>query len=195
MPLPVHEQPLPYVSQLPLRAVTLIRRVVIHCTELPDLSTARTYGERAHYDDGTGHSGHYYINRDGNCYCYVPGTRIAYHARGYNTDSIGVELVNRGRYPNWFDSRQQRMTEPYTNVQIASLCAWLQQWREEFPELRYISGHEDLDTERVQASDDPSQQVLRKCDPGALFPWDTVLASCQLERFPRGEPNIDPNRS
>jgi N-acetylmuramoyl-L-alanine amidase len=49
-----------------------VELVVIHCTELPDLAIAREYGERALYDNGTGNSGHYYIDRDGAIYRYVP---------------------------------------------------------------------------------------------------------------------------
>ncbi len=41
----LHEQPLPYVDILPERPVDAVELVVIHCTELPDLATAREYGE------------------------------------------------------------------------------------------------------------------------------------------------------
>ena len=35
----------------------------------------------------------------------------------------------------------------------------------------------------VAASDDRALQVPRKRDPGPLFPWEAVLASCGLERL------------
>ena len=50
------------------------------------------------------------------------------------------------------------------------------------PALRWIAGHEELDTEQVPASDDPALQVPRKRDPGPLFPWAEVLAALPLER-------------
>ena len=110
-----HDWSLPYVDQLELRDRDAITLVVIHCTELPDLATAREYGERVLYtESSTGNSGHFYIDRNGRVHEFVPVTRVANHTRGYNRQSVGIELVNRGRYPNWFDSRHQQMTEPYT---------------------------------------------------------------------------------
>jgi N-acetylmuramoyl-L-alanine amidase len=183
MPLTIHDQPLPYVSLLPERPASAVEMVVIHCTELPDLATAREYGERVLYESGAGASGHYYIDRDGSIYRYVPGTRVANHVRGHNPDSIGIELVNLGRYPHWWDSRQQTMTEPYTAKQIAALRALLAQLRQDFPNLHLIAGHEDLDTARMPASDEPSKEVPRKLDPGPLFPWDEVLEGSGLRRI------------
>jgi N-acetylmuramoyl-L-alanine amidase len=179
----IHDQPLPYVDCLPTRARDEVTLVVIHCTELPDLATARSYGEKVLYDSGAGNSGHYYIDRDGAIYRYVPGERVAHHVRGHNDASIGIELVNRGRFPDWFDSRRQAMTEPYPPTQIAALRELLAQLRVEFPQLRAIAGHEELDTARVPASDDPALEVPRKRDPGPLFPWDEVLRDAGLERL------------
>ena len=184
--LAIHDQPLPYVARLPERPADAVTLAVIHCTELPDLAMARAYGEKVLYDSGAGNSGHYYIDRDGAVYRYVHGTRVANHVRGWNAPSIGIELVNRGRYPDWFDSRHQTMTEPYASVQIASLRSLLAQLRRDFPSLREIAGHEDLDVARVAASDDPTLTVPRKRDPGPLFPWDAVLPDCGLERLPVG---------
>lgn len=185
--LAIHDQPLPYVQQLPERAATAVDLVVIHCTELPDLATAREYGEKALYDNGTGNSGHYYIDRDGMVYRYVPGTRVANHVRGYNPRSIGIELVNLGRYPHWWDSQRQTMTEPYSAAQIAALRLLLAQLRHDYPNLHYIAGHQDLDTARMPASDDPATQVPRKLDPGPLFPWPEVLRDSGLERLRPGK--------
>jgi N-acetylmuramoyl-L-alanine amidase len=178
----VHDHPLPYVDRLAERPAADVTLVVIHCTELPDLAMARDYGERVLHESGTGNSGHYYVDRDGRIERYVPGTRVAHHVRGHNPHSIGIELVNTGRYPDWFDSRHQAMTEPYPPAQIAALKALLALLRAEFPALRRIAGHEDLDTARVPASDDPALDVPRKRDPGPLFPWDEVLADAGLER-------------
>ena len=66
--LTIHDNPLPYVQKLEARPATAVDLVVIHCTELPDLATAREYGERVLYASGTGNSGHYYIDRDGSVY-------------------------------------------------------------------------------------------------------------------------------
>ena len=181
-PLPVIDAPLPYVDRLEHRAPDRIDMVVVHCTELPDLATAREYGERILHPSGTGNSGHYYIDRDGTVLRYVPEDRIAHHVRGLNPRSIGIELVNAGRYPHWLDSRHQSMDEPYPDAQVEALVALLHELAARLPTLRHIAGHEDLDRERVPASDDPSLQVHRKLDPGPLFPWTRVLAELPLQR-------------
>lgn len=183
MPLVVHDWPLPYEAKLDARPAAAVDLVVIHCTELPDLATARSYGEKVLYEDGTGNSGHYYIDRDGKVHRFVAGTRVAHHTRGYNPRSVGIELVNLGRYPDWLDSRRQAMTEPYTAAQISSLRALLVRLHNEFPNLRLIAGHEDLDTAEVPATDDATRRVHRKRDPGPLFPWAEVLAGSGLERL------------
>ena len=177
--------PLPYEDKLPSRPVEQIDLVVIHCTELPDLAMAREYGERVLYDSGAGNSGHYYIDRDGAVHRFVQPTRVAHHTRGYNPRSIGIEIVNTGRYPDWFDSRHQAMDEPYTETQFAALIALLAQLQSELPNLRFIAGHEDLDTAKVPASDDPGQQVFRKRDPGPRFDWPRVLQASTLQRLPQ----------
>ncbi|MBN8223635.1 MAG: N-acetylmuramoyl-L-alanine amidase [Xanthomonadales bacterium] len=181
-PLQVIDAPLPYVALLEQRAPERIDLAVVHCTELPDLATAREYGERVLYPSGTGNSGHYYIDRDGTVLRYVPEERVAHHVRGLNPRSIGIELVNGGRYPHWLDSRHQAMDEPYPDAQIDALVALLHALAARLPALRHIAGHQDLDRERVPASDDPSIQVHRKLDPGPHFPWTRVLAAVPLQR-------------
>ena len=175
--------PLPYEDRLEARLLDQIDLVVIHCTELPDLTTAREYGERVLHASGTGNCGHYYVDRDGSVHVYVRPERIAHHVRGYNPRSVGIELVNTGRYPHWLSTGSQSMHEPYTDAQIASLEALLAHLQRELPSLRFIAGHEDLDTACEPASDDPDVLVRRKMDPGPLFPWDAVLRTTSLERL------------
>jgi N-acetylmuramoyl-L-alanine amidase len=62
------------------------------------------------------------------------------------------------------------------------LIALLTILRGELPNLRWVAGHEDLDTELVAASDDPARQVARKRDPGPMFPWQQVLDAIPLQR-------------
>lgn len=178
------ERPLAYATRLQARTLAQVDLVVIHCTELPDLALAREYGERELYPlTGTGNSGHYYIDRDGMLQQWVPPDCVAHHTRGYNPRSIGIELVNTGRYPHWFAANHQAMVEPYPQAQILALVALLQALQRQLPALRWIAGHEDLDTSEVAASDDPQRSVRRKRDPGPLFPWRQVLDAIALERF------------
>src|SRR5690606_36296472 len=140
---PLRVDSLPYVERLPDRPREAVDLVVIHCTELPDLATAREYGERVLYpDSGTGNSGHFYVDRDGSVHAWVPVERVGHHVRGYNPHSVGIELVNRGRYPHWLDSRHQAMDEAYTSAQIEALIELLQHLRSGLPSLRAIAGHE-----------------------------------------------------
>jgi N-acetylmuramoyl-L-alanine amidase len=180
---PMTTSPLPYELRLEERPRSQIDLVVIHCTELPDLADARKAGERILYASGTGNSGHYYIDRDGSVHVYVRPERIAHHVRGYNPRAVGIELINTGRYPDWLDSRSQKMEEPYTEAQIVAVISLLQTLQKELPSLKYIAGHEELDTTLEPSSNDPGTQVHRKLDPGPLFPWERVMEAVALERL------------
>lgn len=187
--LQLRDWPLPYSDRLQPRDPASIDLVVLHCTELPDLATAREYGERiVHTGSGTGNSGHFYVDRDGSVHCWVPVDRTAHHVRDWNTRSIGIELVNTGRWPDWWDSRRQAMTEPYATEQLDALVELLARLQRDCPGLRRITGHEDLDTGTVEATDAPVQ-VRRKLDPGPMFPWKELLARTTLTRwFPEAGP-------
>ena len=183
---------LPYVAQLDKRPLDSINLVVIHCTELPDLATAREYGERIHYPEtGTGNAGHYYIERSGRVEEWVPPDRVSHHVRGFNEHSIGIELDNPGRFPDWYDSRKQAMETPYSMVQLENLVRLLQLLKNAIPGLQHISGHEMLDRERVASSNDPDILVQRKTDPGPLFPWQRVIATSGLELMDSPGPKLE----
>jgi N-acetylmuramoyl-L-alanine amidase len=179
----IQQHPLPYSEKLPSREHGDIDLVVMHCTELPDLAIAREYGERVLYESGAGNCGHFYIDRDGSVHEWMSPSKIAHHTRGYNPRSIGIEIVNQGRYPNWMDSRHQQMQEPYTDAQIQSTIDLLQWLCGKYNGLKFIAGHEDLDTAWVEASDDPNLKVPRKQDPGPWFPWEKVLSEISLQRI------------
>ncbi len=183
MSFSIHEWPLSYVAQLGQRPPSSIDLIVVHCTELPDLDMAREYAERILYPSGTGNCGHYYIDRDGSLHRFVADDRIAHHITDLNDRSIGIELVNRGRWPNWHDSRQQHMDEAYPAAQIDSLLALIGKLRNTLPALQHIAGHQDLDTREIPASDNPRHKVRRKLDPGPMFPWPAVLDTCGLGRL------------
>ena len=181
--LPIRDEPLAYVARLDARAESLVEGIVVHCTETPDLATARSLGEHLLYSSGTGNSGHYYIDRDGHTECWVPPNRIAHHVAGMNDHSVGVELVNRGRWPDWFHSAHQVPTEAYPPPQIDALVALIEWLRTQCLELRQIAGHEDLDRRQLVSADDPEIRIPRKIDPGPLFPWEQLLARVDLHRL------------
>lgn len=174
-----------YAERLAARSPQSIELAVIHCTELPDLALARRYGERIHYpESGTGNSGHFYIERNGKIHEWVPANRVAHHTRGFNEQSVGIEMVNRGRYPDWFDSRRQEMKEAYSEIQLESLCLLLLLLKDRLNALRFVAGHDALDTQEIPSTDDPARTVRRKVDPGPLFPWELLLLRTGLERYP-----------
>jgi N-acetylmuramoyl-L-alanine amidase len=182
--LPITYAPLPYEARLEARDPAQIDLVVIHCTELPDLAMARRFGEEVRYEGSqTGNCGHYYIDRDGSLHQFVAIDRVAHHVRGHNARAIGIELVNRGRYPEWLAAHHQAMDEAYTEAQVVSLIELLRHLQATVPSLRLIAGHEDLDTTTVAATDDPDVQVQRKRDPGPQFPWQRVLDAIALQRL------------
>lgn len=181
------DNPLPYVGRLEAREISQIELLVVHCTETPSLAIARAFGEIEHYASDTGNSGHYYIDRNGRIERYVPIERIAHHTRGYNPTSIGIELVNSGRHPDWLHSQHQQMTEAYPAAQIDALLELIADLKLRCPRLARIAGHEDLDLTEVDATDDPNIKVRRKRDPGPLFPWDVVGAASGLKRW-MGDP-------
>ncbi len=182
--LKIGKQLLSYNDRLQARPLDAIERVVIHATELPDLAMAREYGERVHYpESGTGNCGHFYIDRDGSIEQWVELDRIAHHVAGHNEDSVGIELVNLGRYPNWLDSTHQEWQEACTDEQIEALIELLVHLKQTLVNLKTIAGHEELDTRKVPASDNPDLRVARKLDPGPDFPWERVVAGCVLRRL------------
>jgi len=182
--LKVQQRPLSYTQHLESRHTNAIRLVVIHCTELPDLAMARIWGKKVIYPQNqTGNSGHFYINRDGCIEQWVPLNRVAHHVRGFNPQSIGIELINNGRYPDWFHSQHQQMKEPYPGAQIEALAALLNYLSAQLPGLEDIAGHEDLDIEMLPSEDKPDTMIRRKLDPGPLFPWSEIMNKITLNRL------------
>jgi N-acetylmuramoyl-L-alanine amidase len=171
---------LPYNDKLETRDLSSIKVIVIHCTELPDIASARVYGEKIHYQSGTGNSGHYYISKQGKIEQWVDNDRVAHHVRGHNPNSIGIELDNLGRYPNWHQTNAQIMYDPYPQAQIDALVNLLNRLKKEMPSLQYITGHEDLDTRLIKSDNDPKIYIRRKMDPGKMFPWDKVMKQIPL---------------
>ena len=179
----INNNPLFYQERLVLRSPNEIDTIVIHCTELPNLHLAREFGQRIHHQDTqTGNSGHFYIDRDGTIEQFVDPKYVAHHVIGKNASTIGIELVNNGRYPYWFRSDYQTLSDPYPDQQIKSLIVLIHQLAREYASIHFITGHEDLDQTIIPSEDDPAKKIKRKIDPGPLFPWDYLLANVSLQR-------------
>ena len=138
------------------------------------------FRSRVLYQNGTGASGHYYIDRDGNMEQYVPDDRIANHTVGWNNKTLSIELVNEGRFPEHYQSDQQKTIHFYPQKQIDTLVELLTEFKRRYPTIKYVQGHEDLDRRKVPSTDDPTIFVERKMDPGNTFPWVEVLDQVDL---------------
>ena len=164
-----------YNNLLEERFLDNVNTIIIHCTELPTLNDAFEYAERKNNKTMIGNCCHYYVDRDGGIYRFVANKRIAYHAVNYNSTSIGIELINLGRYPNYYSSKHQQPIEEYPNAQILSLQYLLRNLHETIVTIKYIKRHSDIDKRIVQSSDEPTKSVRRKIDPGPLFPWTKTV--------------------
>ena len=163
-----------WFDKLPRRELEDITTIVLHATEIPQLDAAWDYAEHSAGEDPVGVCGHLYIDRDGSWSWFVPIDRIANHARGHNKHSVGIELVNNGRYPDHFDSRNQEPRDPFPARQLASLKRALTELRLACPNVRLLVRHSDIDQATRPSSNDRTQRVRRRIDPGPQFPWEEI---------------------
>jgi hypothetical protein len=104
---------------------------------------------------------HYMIDRDGTLRASVPEGRLANHVFHYSGRSIAIELINDG---NGLD--------PFPDAQLTTLVMLLRDIRQRRGITRDgIKRHSDLDHARLSC--DRTQR--RKVDPGAAFPYESIL--------------------
>ena len=152
-----------------------VRMIVLHATGGPDCVDSRSF--RGGTLDGiVGHflrnrsriSIHYVIGRDGRVVSMVPESQVAWHVRGHNQDSIGIELVNDGDGVDHFAAAQ-------IDTLVDLLRGVLERHQLE-PDA--IKSHAELDDSTIVCN---GVAIKRKQDPGAAFPWERVLAELQLD--------------
>lgn len=104
---------------------------------------------------------HYMIDRDGTLRASVPEDQVAHHVFRVSGRSIAIELINEG------DG-----LDPFPEAQLASLVNLLRDIRQRRGIPRDgIRRHSDLD--RALLPCDRTQR--RKVDPGAAFPYESIL--------------------
>ncbi len=104
---------------------------------------------------------HYMIDRDGTLRTSVPEDEVANHVLHYSGHSIGIELINNG------DGH-----DPFPEAQLASLVKLLRDIKQRRGITRDgIKRHSDLDHALLPC--DRTQR--RKVDPGAAFPYKSIL--------------------
>jgi hypothetical protein len=104
---------------------------------------------------------HYMIDRDGTLRASVREDEVANHVFHYSGQSIGIELINNG------DGH-----DPFPEAQLATLVKLLRDIKQRRGITRDgIKRHSDLD--HALLSCDRTQR--RKVDPGAAFPFASIL--------------------
>lgn len=104
---------------------------------------------------------HYMIDRDGTVRASVPEGEVAYHVYTYSGRSIAIELVNDG------DGM-----DPFPEAQLRALVVLARDIAQRRGILRQgVKRHSDLDHGRMACD----RTRPRKVDPGAAFPYESVL--------------------
>lgn len=84
----------------------------------------------------------------------------AYHAKGFNMDSLGVEVLVPGEHD--YASFLEAIKRPYvSDAQYSAVLEQCREWLNLYP-IERLARHSDL-------------SPGRKVDPGAGFPWGDLL--------------------
>lgn len=110
--------------------------------------------------DRMGLSAHSLVSPTGHNFRLREDHRIAWHAKGFNINSLGIETLVKGEhdYASFLDAINKPYVEPqqYDEILRQSI-EWI-----EAHEIRQLVKHKDL-------------SPGRKVDPGNGFPWDELM--------------------
>jgi N-acetylmuramoyl-L-alanine amidase len=108
---------------------------------------------------------HYVVDREGNIESSIDESRVAYHARGKNSTSIGIELVNVG------DGKEE-----FPEEQIEALIKLVKAIKARHPDIvnANIIPHSDIDKRTFECN---GADIKLKQDPGHRFPYERVLSA------------------
>ena len=113
--------------------------------------------------DGT--SAHFLLRPDGSFIKQRSTKKVCWHARGFNQDSVGIEVLVPGEY-NYGTFLKAIKEDWVTNAQYASLIE-MSQGIIDFFSIHKVARHSDLSPDR-------------KFDPGAGFKWQYFLENLKL---------------
>lgn len=136
------------------------RRIIVHCMAEQVIYEGRQY-PAWELLDFLKLSAHVLIHPNGGRTRCRADSQVAWHAKGFNTDSLGIEVL----VPDVFnlDQLQQRTKTTWVNKeQMSSLVQQVMVWKNAWP-IERIDRHSDLDP------------VRRWFDPGEGFPWQELL--------------------
>jgi N-acetyl-anhydromuramyl-L-alanine amidase AmpD len=139
--------------------------IIVH--SMADRITWDGYNHAAEdFLDEIGLSAHSLISVNGDNIRMRGDNELAYHAKQYNSQALGIEFRVPGviSYADFLE----KIKTPYLSE--AAYWAGLEQiltWFATIPSLKWIRPHEDLDS--------------GKFDPGAGFPWEQMMDDLRME--------------
>lgn len=107
-----------------------------------------------------GISAHAMVDPDGTIIRCREDNEGAYHARGFNVDSLGIEVLVQGNhnYATFLKAIETKWITPEQYMATLEQCAnWMKKY-----DIRRILRHSDV-------------SPGRKVDPGAGFPWGAFI--------------------
>lgn len=126
-----------------------IRRIVLHTSEGDEASCVHWFK-----NPSARVSAHYLVSKAGRITRFVPDMSIAYHARKYNSDSIGIENEGHAKRNGWTAAQYQALARL-----VRGLCD-----RYGIPrDRRFIIAHSEV-------------PGAAKGDPGPYFDWARFMA-------------------
>jgi len=149
--------------------------VVIHAlAEYVIDNNQANYGP--YYVESIGLSAHAYITPRGPVIRQVRTKDVAWHAKGWNAQSFGVEFMVPGAHD--YESFLARMKEPWVTQHAMRMGVQvLAQILHDYPNVEFTT-HEKLDPER-------------KHDPGPMFPMNSMVRQARAEASKYVEPGSD----
>ena len=126
----------------------MVDRIILHHTG--DDAASKTYSTLVKRKLAV----HYIVDRDGTIYYAVDERKMAFHAKGWNTRSIGIEIVNTG----YSDME-------YTEAQYSSIRNLVNDIAKRWPS---ISADDEQIIGHYQAS------KVGKWDPSPNFNWAKI---------------------
>lgn len=117
--------------------------------------------DASHFLESIGLSAHALVAPQGNIIRCREDTQGAYHAKGFNRNSLGIEFLVPGEHS--YESFLAAIDRPWVNdVQLLAGARVIAEWIARHG-ITQIDGHCDIDP-------------TRKKDPGQ-FPWDRLRAA------------------
>lgn len=135
--------------------------IVVHAmSEYVLADEGEDYDHAPDFLERVGLSAHVLAAPDGTLYRCRDDLEGAYHARGFNTESLGIEILVRGRHD--YGSFLRAISKSWvTESQYEAVVRQCREWMTLYG-IRNVARHCDL-------------SPGRKLDPGAGFPWDRLM--------------------